>query len=143
MLFHNLKQILRSLWRYKSFSIINFLGLSLGVTAIIIIFLIVDYERAFDSFHSNENIYRVVAKRDRADGINYSAAVPYSLAKLLRAESAAGVATEIHYMQNMNIKVGNNPPFIEKKILQTLYSLRFLIIQKLKTFGLKVILLLR
>ena len=77
MFFHNLKQIFRSLWRYKSFTLINFLGLALGITAIIIIFLITDFEKNFDSHHSTDDIYRVVRLEDGTNKKEYSAAVPY------------------------------------------------------------------
>ena len=116
MILHNLRQIFRSLWRYKSFSLINFLGLTLGIAAIIIIFLIADFEKSFDKFHSGENIYRVVSKIDGADGINHSAPVPYPLARLLRAEYSAS-ATQIHFVDEMNIKIKKQQPFTEKNIV--------------------------
>ena len=50
---YSLKRIVRSLWRYKSFSIINFLGLSIGIAAIMILFLIANYEKSFDKLHSD------------------------------------------------------------------------------------------
>lgn len=117
MIFHNIKQIVRSLWRYKSFSLINFLGLSLGISAIVIIFLVADYERSFDTFHSNRHIYRVGSKTNRADGIQYSAAVPYTLGRLLRAEYAGATATQLHYVREMNIKISGQEPVQEKNIL--------------------------
>ena len=61
MIYQYIKQIFRSLWRYKSFSFINIAGLSIGIAAVIIIFLITDYEKSFDTFHSGNNIYRVVS----------------------------------------------------------------------------------
>ncbi len=117
MILHNLRQIFRSLWRYKSFSLINFLGLTLGIASIIIIFLIADFEKSFDKFHSNKNIYRVVSKIDGADGLNYSAPVPYPLAKFLRAEYGAAPATQIHFVEEMNIKIKKQQPFTEKNIV--------------------------
>ena len=118
MFFQNIKHNIRSLWRYKSCSIINLAGLSIGIAAVIIIFLIVNYENSFDKYHSdNNNIYRVVSKTERADKINYQASVPYPLAKMLRNEIRGITTTEIHYVNEMNIRIGNQTPFNEKQIL--------------------------
>jgi putative ABC transport system permease protein len=40
MLHHTFKQIVRSLWLHKSFTLINLLGLSIGMGAVTLIFLI-------------------------------------------------------------------------------------------------------
>src|SRR5215210_5017300 len=101
-----LKQIFRSLWRYKNFSLINLLGLSIGIAAVVILLLLTHYENSFDSFHSGtSNVYRVVSKRERDNQMAYQATVPYSLAALLRAEMRQLPATEIHYVNEMNIRI--------------------------------------
>jgi len=41
---------LRNFWRNKVFSTINVLGLSIGISAALVIFLIVYYEFSFDKF---------------------------------------------------------------------------------------------
>src|SRR4029077_1606709 len=52
---------LRNLWKRRAFSVINILGLSVGMTACFLIFLYVRFELSYDSFHRNaDNIYRVV-----------------------------------------------------------------------------------
>jgi putative ABC transport system permease protein len=48
----------RNLWKHKSFSAINIIGLSIGLAACIVIMMFVYYERSFDDFHS-KNIYRL------------------------------------------------------------------------------------
>lgn len=58
------KNYLTSGWRnfvkYRSYSAINVTGLCIGFAASLLLFLIVNYERSFDKFHSNyHNIYRV------------------------------------------------------------------------------------
>jgi putative ABC transport system permease protein len=46
--------------RNKVFTILNLLGLSVGMAAFMLLLQYVVYERSFDSFHENsENIYRV------------------------------------------------------------------------------------
>ena len=62
-----LRNYLKSGWRnfikYRQYSVINILGLSIGFGTAILLFLIVAYENSFDSIHSNqENLYRVANK---------------------------------------------------------------------------------
>jgi putative ABC transport system permease protein len=50
----------RSLWKSKNNSVINITGLSVGMTAAVLIFLWVQNERNFDSYHKDAaNIYRL------------------------------------------------------------------------------------
>ncbi len=57
------KTAFRSLWRQKAFSLINILGLAVGLTACFLIFLYVRFETSYDNFHSKaDRIYRVVTE---------------------------------------------------------------------------------
>jgi len=52
---------IRSFWRNKTFSFINVLGLSIGISAALVIFLIVYYEWSYDRFEKDgDRVYRVV-----------------------------------------------------------------------------------
>lgn len=53
------KSAVRNLLRNKTFSVINILGLSLGMTCSLLIFLWVQNERNTDNFNTNSNIYNV------------------------------------------------------------------------------------
>jgi putative ABC transport system permease protein len=56
------KTALRNLRRNKIFSIINVLGLSIGISASLVIYLLVNYHFTFDKFEKDNNrIYRVVS----------------------------------------------------------------------------------
>ena len=70
MLKNYLKIAIRNLLRHKTFSLINILGLSVGIACTIIIFLYVKYELTYDSYHSDsERIYRIarVLKRQNTE----------------------------------------------------------------------------
>jgi len=55
-----LKLSIRSLILNKGYFIINLLGLTIGITSFILIFLWIKAETSYDSFHNNaNNIYRV------------------------------------------------------------------------------------
>lgn len=61
MLNNYLKIALRTLLRFKGFAIINLLGLSIGLTAGILIMMFVTDELSYDSFHTNrDRLYRVL-----------------------------------------------------------------------------------
>jgi putative ABC transport system permease protein len=62
MLKNYFKIALRNLWRHRVFSFINIMGLSVGMTACLLIFLYVRFEMSYDKFHPKvDRIYRVVA----------------------------------------------------------------------------------
>jgi putative ABC transport system permease protein len=72
-----LKIAYRNLLRHKSFSFINILGLSLGLTACLLIALFVRDERSFDTFIPHgERIYRVYYQVSNTEGSSHIATVP-------------------------------------------------------------------
>jgi len=55
----------RNILRHKLFSIINILGLAIGLAAVMLITLFVRYDLSFDTFWENaDNIYRVHSHYD-------------------------------------------------------------------------------
>jgi ABC-type antimicrobial peptide transport system permease subunit len=55
--------------RHKVYSLINVLGLALGICACLVIYLVISYEFSFDRFHpGKERIYRFVGEYQRNDG---------------------------------------------------------------------------
>jgi hypothetical protein len=68
----------RSLLRNRSYTIINFLGLTVGMVASLLLFLLIRYETSFDSFHTKrDRIYRVISVNHDPNGSSGTAgAVP-------------------------------------------------------------------
>ena len=73
---HNIKLAFRNLWRHKTFSFINVLGLTIGLASCIIIGLYAYNELTFDQFNQNHStIYRInkvtneKGKQAQRDGI--------------------------------------------------------------------------
>lgn len=61
MINNHLKIAFRSLWKHKIFSLINVLGLTVGMTACFLIALYVRFELSYDHFHTKaDRIYRLV-----------------------------------------------------------------------------------
>jgi putative ABC transport system permease protein len=63
----------RNIVRHKGYSLINISGLTVGITACLLIFVVVQYELSFDTFHTNyKNLYHIVTEEDHADGVTYN-----------------------------------------------------------------------
>jgi putative ABC transport system permease protein len=90
---------LRTIWRNKTFSAINVLGLSIGLSAALVIFLIVHHEFSYDTFQRDrERIYRVVLDA-RFNGMEgHSPAVPAPLSSAIRNE-LTGIEHSVPVMQ--------------------------------------------
>ncbi|MGX5852836.1 ABC transporter permease [Dyadobacter jiangsuensis] len=68
MLKNYLKIAIRSLFRHKTYSLINILGLSAGICVSTLILMFVVHEHSFDRFHSrHSDIYRVLGKVKMGD----------------------------------------------------------------------------
>lgn len=73
-----LKVTIRSFLNQKYYSIINTLGLSLGLSACILIFLYVQDELSYEhSFENHKDIYRLVQDFPMGDHLSQSASVPF------------------------------------------------------------------
>lgn len=102
----------RNLIRNKGFSVTNILGLTIGMTCTIFIFLWVKDEVAFDKFHTNhDNIYQVMATRDFKPTIFTDPNMVLPLAKTLEGGNPQIVRTvvtshqESHLVEYNNIKL--------------------------------------
>jgi len=63
------KIAIRNILRNRVFSIINIIGLGVGLAAFLFIFMFVRYERSYDTFHKNsDRIYRLRYERSSAEG---------------------------------------------------------------------------
>src|SRR5215207_3245127 len=75
---------LRSFWKNRSHAIINILGLSLGITCSILIFLIIRFEMSYDNFHEDrDRIFRVVTTYHGEES-GYGAGLTYPFPVALR-----------------------------------------------------------
>ncbi len=78
---------IRKLWKHKVHALINVLGLAVGLTSCLIIFLITHFELSFDRFHADGNrIYRIVERRTNGSHHDEEAAVQGPVASTLRSE---------------------------------------------------------
>jgi len=87
MLKNYFKISLRNIWKNKVFSAINIIGLSIGISAALVIFLIVQYDFSFDKFEKDgDRIYRVVTNLKFAGEPFLTPGVPSPLPIAVRSE---------------------------------------------------------
>ncbi len=81
-----IKIAFRNLWRYKSFSFINVLGLAIGMASCFLIFLYVRFEFSYDSFHKNaDRTYRLVADITNSTGTHPGYQTSAPIARTIQA----------------------------------------------------------
>ena len=87
MILHNLLSIYRNLKRFKSSFLINLVGLTVGLSSAVLIFLWIEDELSVDKFLENDDrIFQVLQNSELETGIQTMEATPGLLAKTLVAE---------------------------------------------------------
>ena len=109
----------RNFWRNKFFSFINLSGLAIGISASLVIYLIVQYEFSYDAFHKDGNrIYRVVTNFKAAE-FDKNSGVPLPVAGVVNNE-VTGIETATKFFITYNTKVtvpltGTQPAIYKKQ----------------------------
>ncbi len=77
----------RNIIRHKGYSAINIAGLSMGIAACLLIFVVIQYELSFDTFQPNyKNIYHVVSEQRSQSGRSYNPGIPAPALSALRID---------------------------------------------------------
>jgi ABC-type transport system, involved in lipoprotein release, permease component len=77
----------RCIVRNKSFSFINITGLAIGISASLLLYIVVRYELSYDTFQQNyHRIYRVVSNDKFGDGETFNSGIPVPALDALKAE---------------------------------------------------------
>ncbi len=111
----------RNFWRNKIFSLINILGLSIGISAALVIYLIVHYDFSFDKFEKDGNrIYRIVSDMKFAGTPFFFSGVTSPLAAATKAD-VTGLEQAVAFHEfngDANVSVAKNQnekPHVFKK----------------------------
>ncbi len=109
MIKNYIKITFRNLLRNKISTIINLLGLSLGISVCLLIFLLIDYELNFDNFHNRKNeIYRVVRKESTGSAVKNSPSTPFPMRAALGNEFPELSITQIFEPSQHQLKLGDD-----------------------------------
>lgn len=119
MLKNYIKIAFRNLVKNKSYAFINIGGLALGIVCAFIIFLIIQFEYSFDTYHANyEHTYRLVQEKQEHGDVTFGTGVPYPLPRAFKEEFP-----QVEYI---SIVDANNPPsvvLVDKENERRKYSL--------------------
>lgn len=78
---------LRTLVRQKNTTLINVLGLTIGIAASFILFLLIQYHTSFDTFNTKyESVYRIVTMSDGNTGSFHTPGIPTPLPPAFRLD---------------------------------------------------------
>jgi len=124
MPFTNLRRSLRSLLRHKIFAGINILGLAIGISTALVIYLIVQYDYSFDRFEPDRaRVYRLVTHGDGFDNAGLPVPVPRALGSVTGIERSAFLMGVIYFGTKITIPQGNGKePVVFKKQDRLVYT---------------------
>src|SRR6185369_5251399 len=115
MIKNYLKIAWRNLKKNKIFSFINILGLTIGITVCMMIFLFIMNEFSFDRFHKNEkNIYRVMRGYDKTKPTVPYLSGPYAPALL--NDFSKEIKTAVRILPTNSLVSFGDKAFNEKKV---------------------------
>lgn len=117
----------RNFWRNKIFSLINVAGLAIGISASLVIYLIVQHEFNYEKFQKDKDrIFRVVSTIEFPDLTIHNSGVPVPTIKATRDE-VTGLESATHFFTTYETKVsvpitGNQSPAVFKKQKDIIYA---------------------
>ncbi len=121
MLRNYIKSSYRSLIKNKAYSIINILGLTVGITCCLLISLYVQHEMSYDTFFKDsDRIYRVALERVYPTNTRYFGSSPVNLAPTLLENypevEEAGRLHRLFFQNEIEVSIGEKR-FIEDEYL--------------------------
>jgi len=122
---------IRNFWKQKIFSLINVAGLAIGISAALVIYLLVQFEFSFEKFRKdNDRIYRVITDITfPGESLFRNPGVPMPMPKAVRAD-LTGIETATHIVTAYETKVsmafaGSQSPAEFKKQTEIIYADEF------------------
>src|SRR4030095_10910273 len=119
---------IRNFWKHKIFSLINVSGLAIGISAALVIYLLVQFEFSFEKFRKdNDRIYRVVTDMTfPGESVFRNSGVPMPMPKAVRSD-LTGIEAATHFVTVYDAKVsvpvaGSQSPAEFKKQTDIIYA---------------------
>ncbi|HEY8781776.1 MAG TPA: ABC transporter permease [Mucilaginibacter sp.] len=111
----------RNIIRHKGYSAINVAGLSVGIAACLLIFVVVRYELSFDTFRPNfKNIYHVVTRENREDGFSYNPGIQVPATEALRLNFPQAKIAALNSSYGSQISVPGSGAAGDKKFTENM-----------------------
>src|SRR5678809_758339 len=119
---------IRNFWKQKIFSLINVSGLAIGISAALVIYLLVQFEFSFENFRrDNDRIYRVVTDMTfPGESLFRNSGVPMPMPKAVRSD-LTGIEAVTHFVTAWETKVsvpvaGSQSPAEFKRQTNIIYA---------------------
>jgi predicted permease len=113
----------RNIVRHKAYSAINVAGLTVGIAASLLIFVVIHYELSFDTFQPGYNhIYRITTETEREGAVAYNPGVSAPAVELFRQHFPQAVVSgiETSYGSQVTVPTGSGNPADDKKFIENL-----------------------
>lgn len=99
----------RNIVRHKAYTAINISGLTIGIAACLLIFVVIQFETSFETFRPNyKAIYHVVTQQTREEGFSYNPGVPIPTTEALRLDFPQTKVAAINTAYGSQITVPDN-----------------------------------
>ena len=109
MLYNYFKVTIRNIWRSKVNSIINILGLAVGIACAILIVLFVKDEVTYDQFHSKiDRLYRLTTSISRDGDGNTEGMAPFVFGLTIKDEIQDVESAIVHTSYSDMVEHGEN-----------------------------------
>ena len=113
MLKNFLKIVARSLSRYKAYTLINIIGLGIGIAGMVWGYQTYKFAFSFDNFHRDrDNVYRALTGKEGAEGIQ--GIFPMAIVHAAKNDFPGITETVILDSRNLNVKSGRGETFTEQ-----------------------------
>ena len=107
------KIVLRNMWRYKGYTLLNIIGMSIGIASMVWGYQEYRYCFSFDDFHKDgDKIYRALSYKEGANGVRGI----FPMAAVMQAKNEfSGIEKAVRFdSRGLNIKYDKNEPFAEQ-----------------------------
>jgi putative ABC transport system permease protein len=119
MIKNYLKIAFRNLWRHKSFSLINIIGLAVGMTAFLLIVMYVRFELSYDNFHAKaDQVYRLNVDIKSANDVMKQSVSSAPMGTAIKADFPEVLECARIFPDEALVTV-NNQLFQENRVLTT------------------------
>ncbi|PWT70260.1 MAG: hypothetical protein C5B59_21015, partial [Bacteroidetes bacterium] len=112
MIFNYCKIVFRNLWMHKNYTVINLVGMAIGIAAMVWAFQVYRYAFSFDNFHHDpDHVYRALTNKKDVQGLQGS--FPMAAVRTA-ANEFAGIKSAVCYSGRfLNVRYDNNETFAE------------------------------
>lgn len=122
MILNYLKIAIRNIRRHKSFAALNITGLAVALAACLVIFLVLQHEFSYDTYHKNASrIHQLVKKRVTPDGEAFRTSIPFATTAALRSGYPHITFTDVFTRGETQVTIAdekggtNNKKYLEQR----------------------------